>query len=361
MKVYLVGGSVRDQLLGIESQDHDYLVVGSSPQQMLDLGYLPVGKDFPVFLHPGSHDEYALARTERKTAPGYSGFAFHTAPDVTLEQDLLRRDLTINAMARDHDGSLIDPFGGQRDLADKVLRHVSGAFAEDPVRILRLARFAARMPGFVVAEETMQLMQAMVQAGEVNALVPERVWQELARGLMESEPQRMFEILRQCGALAHLLPELQDAPANLWQALRCAVQRGLDLTQRFAVLLHQAGDTATLRAVCQRLKVPAECRDMLEMAARELAQHALWAQADPLQLVLFMQRCDAWRKAQRFELLLQVLTCILPLEPACQRVRLALAAAQAVDAGAIAKTVVGPDIPLAIQQARVQAVNVALC
>lgn len=351
---------MRDQLLGIASQDHDYLVVGSSPQQMLDLGYLPVGKDFPVFLHPGSHDEYALARTERKTAPGYSGFAFHTAPDVTLEQDLLRRDLTINAMARDDDGSLIDPFGGQRDLAAKVLRHVSDAFAEDPVRILRLARFAARMPGFVVAQETMQLMQAMVQAGEVNALVPERVWQELQRGLMESEPQRMFEILQQCGALAHLLPELLGAPASVWQALACAVQRGLDLTQRFAVLLHQAGNTTTLRALCQRLKVPAECRDMLEMTARELAQHSLWGQADALQLVLLLQRCDAWRKALRFELLLQALTCVLPLEPACQRVRLALRAAQSVDAGAIAKTAAGADIPLAIQQARVQAVSTAL-
>ena len=208
MKAYVVGGAVRDGLLGEPVNDRDWVVTGASPQDMLDAGYLPVGKDFPVFLHPRTHEEYALARTERKTAPGYHGFSFHAAPDVTLEDDLVRRDLTINAIAQQEDGTLIDPYGGQRDLAAKVLRHVSEAFAEDPVRILRLARFAARWPAFVVAPETTALMQQMVEAGEVDALVAERVWQELSRGLMERAPARMFEVLRSVGALAKLMPEV---------------------------------------------------------------------------------------------------------------------------------------------------------
>ncbi|OYV29736.1 MAG: multifunctional CCA tRNA nucleotidyl transferase/2'3'-cyclic phosphodiesterase/2'nucleotidase/phosphatase, partial [Thiomonas sp. 20-64-5] len=201
-RAYIVGGAVRDALLGRAHGDRDWVVVGATPQQMIDAGFLPVGRDFPVFLHPQSHEEYALARTERKTAPGYRGFAVHTAPDVTLEDDLLRRDLTINAMAQAADGTLIDPYGGQRDLQARVLRHVSAAFAEDPVRILRLARFAARFGDFSVAPETMDLMRQMVHAGEVDALVPERVWQELARGLMEPQPQRLFAVLRACDALA---------------------------------------------------------------------------------------------------------------------------------------------------------------
>jgi tRNA nucleotidyltransferase (CCA-adding enzyme) len=212
MKFYVVGGAVRDELLGVPVNDHDWVVVGGTPQQMLDQGFLPVGKDFPVFLHPQTREEVALARTERKTAPGYHGFAFHAEPGVTLAQDLARRDLTINAMARDEHGMLIDPFGGQDDLRAKRLRHVSPAFAEDPVRILRLARFAARFGDFEVAPETAALMQRMVEAGEVDALVPERVWQELSRGLMEAHPSRMFSVLRQCGALAKLLPEVD----RLW-------------------------------------------------------------------------------------------------------------------------------------------------
>jgi tRNA nucleotidyltransferase (CCA-adding enzyme) len=358
MKVYLVGGSVRDQLLGVSSQDHDYLVVGSSPQQMLDAGYLPVGKDFPVFLHPGSHDEYALARTERKTAPGYSGFVFHTASDVTVEQDLARRDLTINAMARAEDGELIDPFGGQRDLADKVLRHVSAAFEEDPVRILRLARFAARMPGFVVAEETMALMRRMVQAGEVNALVAERVWQELARGLLEAQPERMFQVLQACDALPHLLPELLQAEPIVWQALRRAVERQFNLEQRFAVLLHQITHQAAIRALCERLKVPCDCRDLLEMLARELQLREQWSAPQPEQWVNLMQRCDAWRKPQRFEQFLQAVCAIFPWEEQMQRLRLALNAAKAVDAGAIAKNYTNQPrlIASAIFRARVDVV-----
>ena len=212
-RIYRVGGAVRDELMGLTPNDADYVVVGSTPEAMLAQGYTAVGKDFPVFLHPATHDEYALARTERKTAQGYNGFAVHFSPDVTLEEDLARRDLTINAMARevldrnDNDGKvelgeLIDPYHGQQDLRDQILRHVSPAFIEDPVRILRLARFAARWPAFTVAPETMQLMKNMVQNGETAALVPERVWQEIARGLMENTPSRMFEILRECGLLA---------------------------------------------------------------------------------------------------------------------------------------------------------------
>jgi tRNA nucleotidyltransferase (CCA-adding enzyme) len=208
MQIYVVGGAVRDALLGLPVKDRDYVVVGATPDDMLAQGFRPVGKDFPVFLHPATQEEYALARTERKTAPGYKGFVFHTSADVTLEQDLVRRDLTINAIARADDGTLTDPFGGRRDIEQRVFRHVSDAFAEDPVRILRVARFAARYSDFRVAPETNALMRRMTEQGEVDALVPERVWQELSRGLMEATPSRMLEVLRDCGALARILPEL---------------------------------------------------------------------------------------------------------------------------------------------------------
>ncbi|HRD86346.1 MAG TPA: multifunctional CCA tRNA nucleotidyl transferase/2'3'-cyclic phosphodiesterase/2'nucleotidase/phosphatase, partial [Rubrivivax sp.] len=207
-RFYVVGGAVRDELMGLPPSDRDWVVVGATPQALLDAGYRPVGRDFPVFLHPLTHEEVALARTERKSAPGYHGFTFHAAPEVTLEQDLARRDLTINAMARDAQGQLIDPWGGERDLRDKVLRHVSPAFAEDPVRLLRVARFAARWPDFAVAPQTLALLRDIVAAGEVDALVPERVWAELSRGLMEARPSRMFGLLRECGALRRLLPEV---------------------------------------------------------------------------------------------------------------------------------------------------------
>lgn len=212
MQLYVVGGAVRDELLGLPATDRDWVAVGATPEQLLALGYRPVGKDFPVFLHPHTGEEVALARTERKTAPGYRGFAFHAAPDVTLEQDLARRDLTVNAMARAEDGTLIDPHGGQRDIEARVLRHVSPAFVEDPVRLLRVARLAARLADFTIAPETMALLARMVAAGEVDALVPERVWQELSRGLMTRRPSRMFDVLRECGALARLLPEVD----RLW-------------------------------------------------------------------------------------------------------------------------------------------------
>jgi len=255
-QVFIVGGAVRDALLGRPHGDRDWVVVGATPQQMIDAGFLPVGRDFPVFLHPATHEEYALARTERKTAPGYRGFAVHAAPEVTLEEDLLRRDLTINAMAQTADGALIDPYGGQRDLQARVLRHVSDAFAEDPVRILRLARFAARFGDFSVAPETMDLMRSMVAEGEVDALVPERVWQELARGLMEDQPQRLFAVLRDCGALARLLPELDrlwgvpqradyhpevDTGVHVMLVLQAAVALRAPLSVRWACLMHDLG------------------------------------------------------------------------------------------------------------------------
>ena len=260
MKIWLVGGAVRDALMGLPVQDRDWVAVGARPEDLLAQGYLPVGQDFPVFLHPHTHEEVALARTERKTGPGYHGFSFHAAPEVTLEEDLLRRDLTINAMAQDESGLLIDPYGGQRDLADKVLRHVSAAFCEDPVRILRLARFAARMPDFRVAPETMKLMQDMVHGGEVDALVSERVWQELSRGLSSVRPSRMFGVLRDCGTLAKLLPEVDrlwgvpqsavhhpeiDTGDHLMRVLDVAADDQAPLTVRFACLGHDLGKGTT--------------------------------------------------------------------------------------------------------------------
>src|SRR5262245_48501574 len=243
MKAYIVGGAVRDRLLGLPASDRDWVVVGSTPQQMLDAGFKPVGRDFPVFLHPDTHEEYALARTERKSARGYHGFTFHAAPDVTLEQDLARRDLTVNAIALDPDSErLVDPFGGQRDLEAGVLRHVSDAFAEDPVRLLRLARFAARWPTFTVAPETQALLRRLVDSGEVDALVAERAWQELSRGLVEVRPSRMFDVLRECGALARLAPALDgwlrddDARARLMPVLDGGSAASLPL--RFACLCH---------------------------------------------------------------------------------------------------------------------------
>ncbi|MDP3844204.1 MAG: multifunctional CCA addition/repair protein [Oxalobacteraceae bacterium] len=357
MKIYTVGGAVRDALLGLPVQDRDFVVVGATPQQMLEQGFMPVGKDFPVFLHPDTHEEYALARTERKTAPGYKGFLFHADPDVTLEQDLVRRDLTINAIACAGDGSLIDPFGGRRDLAARVFRHVSSAFAEDPVRILRLARFAARFAlpphDFHVAPETSLLMQHMVAAGEVDALVPERVWQELARGLQEALPSRMFAVLRECGALARLLPELDalwgaasrhhpeaDAGLHTMLAIDAAARQNLALPVRFAVLLHDLDADAVI-LICERLRVPHDCRDLALMTAREYGNVERAPQLDADAVVCLIERCDALRKPQRFADMLQAVACSmsggadLP-QPQRGHLLTALAAAQAVDAGRIA-------------------------
>ena len=403
MKVYAVGGTVRDDLLGIASGDHDWVVVGASPQQMLDAGYLPVGRDFPVFLHPTTHDEYALARTERKTAPGYHGFVFHADAGVTLDEDLQRRDLTINAMARDADGTLIDPCGGQRDLAAKLLRHVSLAFAEDPVRILRLARFAARFADFTVAPETLALMRQMVAAGEVDALVSERVWQELSRGLMEARPSRMFEVLRSCGALARLLPEVDrlwgvpqradyhpevDTGVHLMMVLDMSARLGTSLAVRFACLGHDLGkgttptdvlprhigheqrSVALVRAVCERLRVPVDCRELAEVVAREHGNVHRSAEFGAAALVRLLDRCDAWRRPERFAEMLLACECDargrLGLEESAypQRARLlaVLDTARSVNSAAVAadaaaRGLSGPAIGEALHAARVLAVE----
>jgi tRNA nucleotidyltransferase (CCA-adding enzyme) len=358
MRIYCVGGAVRDELLGLPVHDRDWVVVGATPPALEALGFRPVGRDFPVFLHPETREEYALARTERKTGPGYHGFDVHFAPDVTLEEDLKRRDLTINAMARDTDGALIDPWHGQRDLRERVLRHVSEAFGEDPVRILRLARFAARFHRFSVAEETMALMRKMVEHGEVDALVPERVWQELARGLMESHPSRMFVVLRDCGALERILPEL----AAVWrETLACrldaAAARKLSLPARFAVLVHAIGDRIT--RVAERLRAPSECRDVARLLAREAPMLERAAGLDAEALAGLVERLDGLRRRERMEEVLAagaVLHPALPLE----RVRRAAEAMRAIDAGAIASAGPPATIGQRLHAARAQAVAEAL-
>lgn len=364
MRSYVVGGAVRDALLGIPVKDHDHVVVGATPEEMVKAGFRPVGKDFPVFLHPRTQEEYALARTERKTAPGYHGFSFHAAPDVTLEQDLVRRDLTINAMAQDEDGNIVDPHGGRRDLEARLFRHVSEAFAEDPVRILRIARFAARLPEFTVAEETNALMRQMVQAGEVDALVPERVWQELARGLMEIKPSRMLAVLRDCGALARILPEL-DPDAQLMQAVDAAAGHAHPLEVRFAVLMLALGSSApglqALADVCKRLKAPNECRDLAVMTAREQGNlagaQALTAQA----IVALFERCDGFRKPERFIQMLLAFGCHAQDAASTAHLPGALAAARAVNAGEIAARQADRSaIPQAVHLARVEAVEQSL-
>lgn len=400
MKIFCVGGAIRDELLGLPVKDRDWVVVGATPEALLAQGYRPVGKDFPVFLHPLTHEEYALARTERKTAPGYAGFVFHTDPAVTLEEDLARRDLTINAMARGGDGVLVDPHGGQADLRARIFRHVSPAFAEDPVRILRMARFAARFADFRVAPETLRLMQAMVAAGEVDALVPERVWQELARGLMEVRPSRMIEVLRDCGALERILPELDSLfgipqPARYHPEIDTGVHQLLVLDEaaascqplavRLACLLHDLGKSLTpahilphhygheaaserlARRVCERLKCPADCRDLAVMTAREhgIVHQAL--QLRPETVVKLIERCDGLRRPERFEAMLAACACDhrgrggeAGKRPYPQQARLlaALHVVRRVDAGAVARGLEDKSrIPAAVHQARVAAVR----
>jgi tRNA nucleotidyltransferase (CCA-adding enzyme) len=405
---YVVGGAVRDGLLGLPVKDRDYVVVGATPEQMQAQGFVAVGKDFPVFLHPQTHEEYALARTERKTAPGYAGFAFHASSEVTLEQDLQRRDLTINAIAQHSDGTLIDPYGGRADLNAKIFRHVSSAFAEDPVRILRVARFAARFTEFTVAAETLALMQAMVRSGEVDALVPERVWQEMSRGLMEAKPSRMFELLRDCGALARILPELDalagvpqpaqhhpeiDTFVHVMLVVDTAASRALPLATRFAALMHDLGKATTdpadwprhiahevrsaglVEQVCQRLKVQNDIRDLAIMTARE---HGTVGRAEEMRaatIVKLLERCDAFRKPARFSAMLDASECDhlgregMADRPYPQKPLLlsALAAAQSVNAGAIAAGVMAtateraPEkIAEAVHAARVHAVDAAI-
>jgi tRNA nucleotidyltransferase (CCA-adding enzyme) len=363
VKVYQVGGSVRDGLLGLPVQDRDWVVVGSDPEEMTRLGFRPVGADFPVFLHPETHEEYALARTERKTGPGYKGFSFHAAPDVTLEQDLARRDLTINAMARDEHGALVDPHGGAHDLRAGMLRHVSPAFAEDPVRILRVARFAARF-GFTVAPETMELMRRMVQAREADALVPERVWQELARGLMEKSPSRMLAVLRECGALARILPELDrsferpDVPERLAARLEHAATRGYGLAVRVALLVLDL-PAAEAESLAARVNAPNECRGLAALAIRE-REVAECRTFDAEATLALLERADAFRRPERLARLVEVAECDA-LAPSPERFgpRLALTraleAARNVDAGAVAREF-PRDIPGAIRRARLAAI-----
>jgi tRNA nucleotidyltransferase (CCA-adding enzyme) len=406
MESYMVGGAVRDALQDLPVIDRDWVVVGATPADMIALGFKPVGVDFPVFLHPETHEEYALARTERKVAPGYRGFTFHAAPDVTLEDDLARRDLTINAIAQAADGTLIDPWGGQRDLASRLLRHVSPAFAEDPVRILRVARFAARFNGFSVAPETMALMREMVASGEVDALVPERVWQELARGLMEKLPSRMFEVLRDCGALARLLPEVDrlwgvpqradyhpevDTGVHLMMVLDMAARLDAGLPVRFACLGHDLGkgttpahvlprhlgheerSVALVRTVCERLRVPVACRELAELVAREHGNVHRSGEFGAAALQRLIERCDAIRRPERFAEMLLACECDargrLGLEDSAypQRARLqrALELARSVDSAALAaqaaaRGLSGPAIGEAIHQARANAIAASL-
>jgi tRNA nucleotidyltransferase (CCA-adding enzyme) len=402
MEIFSVGGAVRDELLGLPVQDRDWVVVGSTPEQMLANGYRAVGKDFPVFLHPQSHEEYALARTERKTAPGYTGFAFHAAPDVTLEQDLARRDLTINAIAKSSNGDFIDPYGGRRDLDARVLRHVSPAFAEDPVRILRLARFAARFTDFSVAPATIELMKKMVGSGEADHLVPERVWQELSRGLMETKPSRMFEVMRDCAALKKILPELDalwgvpqradyhpevDTGVHIMLVIDMAARLGSPLPARFAALTHDLGKAVTpaeilprhighearsvnlLGPLCERLRVPSDCRDVAMLVARFHGDIGRVKEMRATTIVKLLENCDVIRRPERFELIL--LACEADYRgrigyqdksfEAANQWRKLSGLIRNIDAAAIAKTCADSGkIAAAIHDARIAAVKSAI-
>jgi tRNA nucleotidyltransferase (CCA-adding enzyme) len=345
LKTYTVGGSVRDELLGLAVQDRDYVVVGATPEDMIAAGFRPVGKDFPVFLHPKTHEEYALARTERKSGRGYKGFTVYSAPEVTLEQDLARRDLTINAIARDADGTLIDPFGGAKDLREGVLRHVSDAFHEDPVRILRVARFAARF-GFRIADETMALMKLMVDNGEADHLVPERVWQEFSRGLAEPHAERMFDALERCDFRPKLLPELKDIPRKFEGALPV----------RFAHLCWHLAE-AEIQGLCDRIRTPNEERELALLASR---CKGMLKAANAAEFLHLFKRADAFRRPERFGQLLQAAMLV---QPALQagRFEKALAAAAEVDAGEIARRASAPAaISALLDQAREEAIAAAL-
>ena len=410
MKIYQVGGAVRDALLGLPVHDRDWLVVGGTPEAMVAQGFTPVGRDFPVFLHPQTHEEYALARTERKSGHGYQGFTVYTSPDVTLEEDLARRDLTINAIAAPADWTgaegIFDPYHGVADLHAKVLRHVTEAFAEDPVRILRVARFAARFTDFSVAPETMALMQTMVHAGEVAHLVPERVWQEISRELMEAQPERMFAVLRACGALAVLLPELDrlwgvpqradyhpevDTGVHTMLVLGQAVQQQAPLAVRWACLVHDLGKGTTpadvlprhigheqrgaklVRQVGERWRVPKECSELAELVAAEHGNIHRSLDLSPAAVLRLLQRCDALRKPERFAQALWACECDArgrwgfeaAAYPQRGRLEQALAVALGVATGPIAAQAVaagkkGAAIGQAVDAVRVQALAATL-
>jgi len=402
VQIYLVGGAVRDKLLGLPVVDHDYVVVGATPDEMLARGFKPVGADFPVFLHPDTKEEYALARTERKSGHGYKGFAVYAAPDVTLEDDLRRRDLTINAMAEDDGGHLVDPFGGAADLRDGILRHVSPAFAEDPVRILRVARFAARYArwGFRVAHATNRLMRTMVDAGEIDHLVPERVWSELERALAEDQPSRFFIVLRRCGALARLFPEIDalfgvpqpqqhhpevDTGVHAMLVLDAAAKLSAETVVRFAALMHDLGKGTTppaewprhiaheergselVRQFCQRFRVPNEHRDLAILTARFHGHGHRVFELRPGTVLELLEALDAFRKPARLERFL--LACEADFRgrsgfadktyPQAELLRALYAAAAGVDAAGIAAETTGggPEIAERVRRARLEAVT----
>jgi tRNA nucleotidyltransferase (CCA-adding enzyme) len=398
VKAYRVGGSVRDELLGRKVADRDFVVVGATPEQMVAAGYRPVGSDFPVFLHPQTNDEYALARTERKSGRGYRGFVFHATPDVTLEADLARRDLTINAIARDDDGTLIDPHGGVADLRAGILRHVSPAFAEDPLRVLRVARFAARF-GFSVAPETEALLREIAAAGELATLTAERVWQELAKALMEARPSLFFEVLRRCGALGQLLPEVDalfgvpqppahhpeiDAGVHLMLALDFSAAEGDPLPVRYAVLAHDLGKATSDRAnwprhiahearsvalaqrLSERLRVPTECSELARLVARYHGDVHRAAELRASTLLDLLLAADALRRPERLDGLLRACSADALSRPGRggdsyapgERLRAALAVVRDVDAGAIAAAHPdSPELPQRIRTARLEALR----
>ena len=402
MKVYSVGGAVRDELLGLPVKDRDFVVVGSTPAEMEAAGYRSVGKDFPVFLHPQTHEEYALARTERKTAPGYKGFQIHASPEVTLEEDLARRDFTMNAIAKNAQGQLLDPYHGVADIQAKIIRHVSPAFSEDPVRILRAARFAARFTDFSIARETMSLMRSMVDAGEVDALVAERVWQELAKGLMEAKPSRMFELLRECGALQKIMPELNclwgvpqppqhhpeiDTGIHVMMVIDYAASQGFSLPVRFAALTHDLGKGTTpkeilprhigheersvnlLKDVVKRLRVPNDCKELAHIVAKYHGKMHQARAMRPDTLLNFLQELDAIRQPERLREFLKACesdsrgrtgmeNCPCPEADYLLK---ALQAAMAVDAGAIAQQFTVPEqIKQAVFAARLEKIKLAI-
>jgi tRNA nucleotidyltransferase (CCA-adding enzyme) len=401
MQVYLVGGAVRDRLLGRPVKERDWVVVGASPEELERQGFIPVGREFPVFLHPDTHEEHALARLERKVAPGYRGFTTQFSPDVTLEEDLRRRDLTINAMAETAGGDIVDPYGGREDLEARLLRHVSESFIEDPVRVLRVARFAARYAelGFRVAPETVALMRRMTESGELTALVPERVWQETERALGESRPDVFFETLRECGALQVIFPELAalygvpqpprwhpeiDTGVHVMLALRYSAASGASTAVRFAVLMHDLGKALTapehwpshrgheergvpvIEALCARLKVPNGYRDLAVLTARHHAVVHRAAELRPSTVLKLLETTDAFRRPERFEEMLQACEADargrtgLEGQPYPQRdlLRRALAAAAAVTLGASEREgLAGPAIGEKMRDKRLAAIK----
>ena len=400
MRVYLVGGAVRDRLLGHPYHEKDYVVVGATPEQLIAQGYQPVGKDFPVFLHPKTKEEYALARTERKSGHGYHGFEFYTDPSVTLEDDLIRRDLTINTMAMDDDGTIYDPYHGQQDLADKILRHVSPAFAEDPLRVLRVARFAARYAqyGFTVADETLDLMRQLTESGELNALTPERVWKETSRALMEDHADVYFEVLRACGALKVLFPEINalygvpqrpeyhpeiDCGIHTMMALQQACKAHYSLDVRFAVLMHDLGKALTpkeelprhimheergikpVTEVCDRLRVPTQTKQLALAVCKE---HLKCHQAFTLKagtVWRLLQRLDVLRRPERVEAFLQACECDakgrLGLEdrpyPQAKYLLDAMQMVRTIKASDLPPEITGADIGEMLIQKRIEAIS----